>query len=587
MAVEFEGKQLSYAELNKRANQVASYLIERGAGPDVRIGISLRRGIDLIVAVLGILKSGSAYVPLDPAYPRHRLLYMVTDADCKILLTEQGLAEVFQECAIEKVFIDLHQEEILKQNDADTCCEVFPENIAYIIYTSGSTGEPKGVALTHGGLLNLISWQEENFVLRRGARTLQFTSLSFDVSFQEIFSTLFTGGTLIMISEYVRQDSAELLNHLKLDSVERLFLPFVALQYLAVEAENRGTVPDSLCEVITAGEQLQITPHIRGLFNKLRMALLQNQYGPSESHVVTAFSLELNANDWMALPPIGRPISNTQIYLMDADLQLLPCGVPGELYIGGANLARGYFGKADLTAEKFIPDSCGNHEGARLYRTGDNAKYLRDGNIEFLGRVDHQVKIRGYRIELREVETEIEKCPSVKQAVVVVREDQSADKRLVAYVVKNSGNGLAASEIKDIIKEKLPGYMIPSVIMALDTLPLTASGKVDREALPPPEIQREEQVIMPRTPTEGKLAVILAELLGIEKVGINENFFDMGGHSLLATQLITRVRETFHVELALKVFFDRPTVAELAEFIDQEIERGAAIQFDEIVRVAR
>ena len=346
-------------------------------------------------------------------------------------------------------------------------------------------------------------------------------------------------------------------------------------------------MPDSIREVITAGEQLQITPHIRSLFKTLKMSALSNQYGPSESHVVTAFELEGRAQDWMPLPPIGRPISNTQIHLLDPNMELLPCGIPGELRIGGANLARGYFGKPDLTAEKFLPNPFGNKPGTRLYRTGDFARYLRDGNIEFLGRADYQVKVRGYRIELREVEIEIEKSPLVKQAVVVVREEQTGDKRLVAYVVAAPCKQLKASEIREHLKEKLAAYIIPSAIVSLDEMPLTSSGKVDRLALPVPEIKREPQGEMPGTPEEKLLASIMEELLGVSNIGAHENFFDLGGHSLLATQLITRVREAFKVELALRVLFERLTVAELAERIKQEIESGQAVEVEEIVRIAR
>ena len=332
---------------------------------------------------------------------------------------------------------------------------------------------PKGVSMPHDSLSNLLEWQSKNFKILHGAKTLQFTTLSFDVSFQEIFSTLSTGGTLVVISEDLRKDPSNLLHMLREASIERLFAPFIILQLLAEVAIDQGPIPLSLQEIITAGEQLQITPQIATLLSELRNCTLYNQYGPTESHVVTAFTLKGSPKDWPLLPPIGRPISNSQIYLLDNHLQLLPTGVPGELYIGGAGLARCYLNRPELSAEKFIPNPFGRQPGGILYKTGDLARYLPDGNIEFLGRADQQVKIRGFRIELGEIEVALGQHPGVQQTVVLAREDTPGDKRLVTYVIPEHQQTLTAGELRSFLKEKLPDYMVPSVFIFMDALPLT------------------------------------------------------------------------------------------------------------------
>jgi amino acid adenylation domain-containing protein len=436
-AVVFGSQQLTYQELNERANQLAHHLINLGVGSDALVGICVERALEMVIGVLGILKAGGAYVPLDPAYPKERLAFMLEDARVPVLLTQAHLAESLPEHQSHSICLDADWELIAQQSQENLCTVVTPDNLAYVIYTSGSTGTPKGVAMCHRPLTNLLHWQLENSTVSHGAKTLQFAPISFDVSFQEMFSTWCSGGTLVLISEEVRRDAVALLDFITQESINRLFLPFVALQQLAEVADTHETVATNLCEVVTAGEQLQITRQIVNWFAKLKNCTLHNHYGPSETHVVTAFTLTGTPESWPALPPIGCPITNTQIYLLDAQMQPVAAGTPGELYIAGIALARGYVNRPDLTAERFIPNPLNIYPSDRLYKTGDLARYLPDGNIEYLGRIDHQVKIRGYRIELGEIEAALWQHPAVREAAVVAREDVPGDKRLVAYLVQN------------------------------------------------------------------------------------------------------------------------------------------------------
>ncbi|BAZ19381.1 non-ribosomal peptide synthase (plasmid) [Kalymmatonema gypsitolerans NIES-4073] len=454
-AVVFEQESLSYRQLNSRANFLAHHLQALGVGPEVLVGICMERSLEMVVGLLGILKAGGAYVPLDPTYPTERLAFMLEDTQISVLLTQARLVESLPPHEAHIVCLDTQWEEISQQSEQNPISAVNLDNLAYVTYTSGSTGRPKGVAMSHRPLSNLIFWQLESSTLPVGARTLQFAPVIFDASFQEIFSTWCSGGTLVLIREQVRVDAFELLRFLADQEINRLFLPFVALQQLASVADAQGAVVPTLREIITAGEQLQITRQIANWLTKLQNCTLHNQYGPSESHVVTAFTLTGSPSDWPALPPIGRPIANTQIYLLDSQMQQVPVGVPGELYIGGITLARGYLNRPDLTKERFIPDPFSDSLQARLYKTGDLARYNRDGNIEFLGRSDDQVKIRGFRIELGEIEATLGQHPAVREAVVVAREDVPGDKRLVAYVVQNSQDRSWQEQVADLQAEQV------------------------------------------------------------------------------------------------------------------------------------
>lgn len=571
LAVVSGEKQLNYRELNRRSNQLAHRLRSKRVGPDVLVGICLDRSIEMVIALLGVLKAGGAYLPLDPSYPQERLGFMVEDALATVVLTRQELVEGLAEMRAEIICLDSDWTVIAQENEENPVSGVVADNMVYAIYTSGSTGRPKGVVMTHSSLSNLLSWQSHCGTLSDEIRTLQFSSLSFDVSFQEMFSTWCSGGTLVMISDEVRRDAVSLLYFIAENSVERLFLPYTALQQLAVVADDWQSVPTCLGEIITAGEPLQIVQPIAKLFSKLEGCTLHNQYGPTESHVVTSFTLVGPFSDWPALPPIGRPIDNTQIYLLDPQLRPVPIGVPGELHIGGIGLARCYLKRPGLTAEKFIPHPFSDKPGARLYKTGDFARYLPDGNIEFLGRIDDQVKIRGFRIEPGEVEVVLCQHPAIQVGVVLAREDVPGNLRLVAYVVPYQEPVPLVGELRGFLKQTLPDYMLPSIIVFLEALPLTPSGKVDRRALPAPDTARpavEEAYVAPDTPAEKILAEIWAEMLNLEQIGIHDNFFELGGHSLLATQLVSRIRNTFNVEMPLRNIFEMPTVAGLARNIE-------------------
>lgn len=566
VAVSFQSQQLTYQQLNCQANKLAHHLQKLGVKPEVRVGICVERSLPMVVGLLAILKAGGAYVPLDPRSPQERLTYMLSDSQVSVLLTDSSITLSGQALTV----VCLDTSDFCQNSQENPVSGLIPENLAYVMYTSGSTGKPKGVAMNHRSLANLLYWQMDESALS-GAKTLQFASISFDVSFQEIFSTWCNGGTLVLIVEKLQKDGFALLQLIAQEKVERLFLPFVALQQLAHAASIAQSYPASLRQIMTAGEQLQVTPVLVNFFRQLPGCTLQNQYGPTESHVVTSFTLQDTVSSWSPLPPIGRAIANTQIYILDRHLQPLPIGIAGELYIGGVAIARSYINSPELTAEKFIPNPFAN-DGSRLYKTGDRARYLADGNIEFLGRIDNQVKVRGFRIELGEIETVLVAHPQVKEAVVIARVDQPGSKRLVAYIVPKQH--LDTSELLCYLKQKLPEYMLPSAfVKLLDALPLTPSGKIERRALPA-VLSRETRnistdLIPPRTATEEVLTAIWSDVLGLEKVGIHDNFFALGGHSLSAMQVIARLRETFKVELPISCLFDYPTVVELDRQISE------------------
>ena len=572
VAVVFEGKELTYRELNSRANQLAHYLQKLGVKPESLVGICVERSLEMIVGLLGILKAGGAYVPIDPSYPSDRIAYMLKNSQASVLLTQKKLVAGFPENQAQIICLDADWNLVSQQSDLNPNCTASQKNLAYVIYTSGSTGKPKGVAMKHLALRNLILWQRSNTTVSTRAKTLQFAPISFDVSFQEIFSTWCGGGTLVLISEDLRRDPVALLHLLRAKQVERLFLPFVALQQLAETAQSFGLIPTSLREVITAGEKLQITRAIASFFSQLKDCSLHNHYGPSESHVVTAFTLTGSTENWSALPPIGRPIANTQIYILDRFAQPVPVGIPGELYIGGVSLARGYLNRPELTEQKFIPNPFNNKPGSRLYETGDLARYLPDGNIEFLGRTDNQVKLRGFRIEEGEIEVTLAQHPDLRQTAVIVREDQPGDKRLVAYVCPNEGQIPTSVQLRRFLQEKLPDYMVPGTFIILEAFPLTPSGKVDRRALPAPDISslvNQTSFVAPRDSVEQEIAEIWSEVLGVSPIGVHDNFIDLGGHSLLATKIMGLVRSRLQLELPLNRLFECPTVAELAKIVTQ------------------
>nr|AXN93592.1 PuwA [Anabaena minutissima UTEX B 1613] len=565
VAVVFGEKQLTYAELDTRANQLAHYLQTLGVQPEVAVGICIERSLDLVVGLLAILKAGGAYVPLDSTYPGDRLAYMLQDSQAAVLLTTSNLGEIFPTHTAQIVCLDAISWDNLPSHIPVSGLQ--PDNLAYVIYTSGSTGKPKGVAMPHSALVNLLQWQINHTSIAANAKTLQFAPVSFDVSCQEIFATWCAGGTLVLLPEDTRKDTIVLFNLLSEQGVERLFLPFVALQQLAEVSANVESLPP-LREIITAGEQLQVTPALKNFLHRLGNCTLHNQYGPSETHVVTAFTLGDDVEEWPMLPPIGQAIANTQTYILDKYLQPVPMGVRGELYIGGVGVARGYLNRPDLTAEKFI-----THNQAKLYKTGDLARFLPDGNIEYLGRLDNQVKVRGFRIELGEVEAALNHHPCVKQAIVIVQGETSTEKSLIAYVVFNSEQQATPSELRHFLQQQLPEYMMPSVFVALDALPLTPSGKVDRRSLPSHnEINQSQLAVAPRDSLELQLTQIWSEILGVKWVGIRDNFFEIGGHSLLAVRLMAQIQQKLHKQLPLASLFQNPTIEELANLLRQSTD---------------
>jgi amino acid adenylation domain-containing protein len=588
VAITFGEESLTYRQFNERGNQLAYFLRPLGVGPEVFVGICMQRSIEMMVAVLGVLKAGGAYVPLDPTYPKDRLAYMMEDARARVLLTQEHLLESLPEHSAQVICLDTSRELIARESVENPASDTWAESLVYVTYTSGSTGRPKGIGMIQRPLLNLLEWMNRNTQLPEGARTVQFASLSFDVSFQDMFSTWFSGGTLVLLTEAQRRDIGGLSGILTDSEVHRIFIPAVALQQLAEGLIAHDPQASHLRRVIAGSEQLQITQPIARFFSEAKDCSLHNEYGPSETHVVPCLSLPDEVQDGPSRPPIGRPIFNTQIYLLEKSLQPTPIGVPGELYIGGAGLARGYLGRPDLTAEKFVPDPFSRQPGARLYRTGDLARYYPDGNIEFLGRDDHQVKIRGFRIELGEVETVLGRHPAVQETIVLTWERAPGDRRLVAYVVFQPGTTPTVSELRNFLLEKLPDYMVPSSFVILDAVPLTPNGKVNRRALPLPDQARpelEQAFVAPQTELEQVVAGVWREVLGIEQVGVDDNFFELGGHSLLATQVVARLSEAFEVELPLRTIFESPTVSGLvATMLQMESEPGS---FEKVAQILR
>lgn len=560
-AVTFEGTTLSYRELAKRAASLARALRALGVGPDSVVGISVERSLDLAVAVLGVLEAGAGYLPLDVSYPRERLAFMLDDARVQVIVAQKHTRAAFPQAQITTLCVD----ELAVDDVPHVPPASGPEHLVYAIYTSGSTGQPKGVAMHQAPLLNLIEWQLKDSKFG-GGRTLQFAPLSFDVHFQEMFSTWCAGGTLVMIREELRLEAVKLLQLLEQERVERLFLPFIALQSLCEVATAHGLYPASLREVVTAGEQLQVTPQVVRFFEHLPQCVLFNHYGPSETHVVTSLTLQGAPSTWPALPSIGTAISHVATAIVDERLEPVAAGQEGELLLGGVAVARGYLHRPELTAQKFI-----THAGQRWYRSGDLARVGAGGNIEFLGRIDGQVKVRGYRIELGEVEVAISAHPRVTQVAVTVREDAPGDKRLVAYLVTEGDDAGLVAELRARLEGKLPEYMVPSAFVLLSALPRTPSGKIDRRALPRPSAERpalQHEYVAPRTDLERKLAKTWAKLLQFDTVGVDDSFFELGGNSLLALKCVSQLRLELQLDVPVVKLFESPTIAGLAAFLE-------------------
>ncbi len=580
-AIVFGERHLTYAQLNARANQLAHRLQAMGVGPEVPVAICMERCPEMVVAILGILKAGAAYVPMDPAYPRERLRFLLEDAQAKVLLTQSRLLEGIPAQGVQALCLDPDWNAIAAESEKDPETEATAASLAYILYTSGSTGQPKGVMVEHRGLCNAIHWIIKTLELSPDDRCLLKTPITFDAAGREVFPPLLTGGTLVIAEPEGHRDSRYLAETIRNARVSVFHCVPSLLQFLVEEPAFEAC--RTLRAVMCGGEALPT--HVVTRFQRRSPAKLYNVYGPTETIIDSTYWLCDGATDRPS-SLIGRPIPNARAYILDDNLRPLPIGIAGQMHIGGVGLARGYLNRPDLTAEKFIADPFSTEPGARMYKTGDLARYLPDGNIEFLGRGDYQVKIRGLRIELGEIEAALGQHPAVRHAVVLAREDAPGEKRLVAYVVGES----TADELRRFLKDKLPSHMVPAAFVKLDALPHLSNGKVDRRALPAPERLRPEldkAFVAPRTTTEELLAEIWAQLLDIEHVGIHDNFFDLGGHSLLATQLVSRVREAFQVEISLRRLFEVPTVAGLAESIEGARQAGTKLVAPPILPASR
>ena len=556
LALNYGDDALTYEELNRRSNRLAHYLRKRGVGPESPLGICVERSIEMAVGILGALKAGGAYAPLDPAYPQERLSYMLEDSGARVLLTQRRLLDALPVHSARVICLDSDWKEIAAENEDNPVNLTAPSNLAYMIYTSGSTGVPKGVALAHEGLSNLATAQKLAFGVGEGTRVLQFSSFSFDASVWETVMALLTGATLCW------GDGASSIfdGAATLRTIRERAITAATLTPAALAALPSAGLPE-LRTLISAGESC--SKEIVARWAEGRDFF--NAYGPTE-FTVCATLTRLDPTDVRA-PSIGRPIANAEVFVLDQHGVPAPIGAPGELYIGGVGLARGYHGRPDLTAEKFVPHPFATRPGSRLYRTGDLVRYLSDGNIDFLGRMDFQVKVRGFRIELGEIESALNKHPAVRQSLVVASEHKPGEKRLIAYVVVREGEPLTVEELRSFLKKKLPEYMAPSAFALLDAFPLTPSGKVDRKALPNPDGVRPKigaAFVAPHTEIERGLAEVWREVLGVERVGVNDNFFDLGGDSLRLLQLQQKLQERLRRGIPLMTLFKYPTVSALA-----------------------
>jgi amino acid adenylation domain-containing protein len=576
IAVIFGEEHVTYAELNRRANQLGHHLKQLGVRPETRVGILLERSVEMPVALLAVLKAGGAYVAFDPSYPPDRLLYMFEDSDVSILLTQQKLVIGQPEYRARLVCLDTERTSIAEHDTQNIQSDVNASNLAYLVYTSGSTGRPKGILVEHRSVVNASYSFINSHRMTEHDRLLQFASLSFDVAAEEFFATWFSGGCVVMRPEQTLSSFAEFTALLQRENVSVVNLPASFwLEWLTAMADGDSEMPKSVRRVIAGNEktleetlakwQRLIGPNVEWC----------NAYGPSET-TITASNYDPSSagatREEKSAVPIGRPVMNVQMYVLDSALQIVPTGVAGELYIGGDGVARGYNKQPTQTAEKFLPNPYGRKAGGRLYRTGDAVRYRADGNIEFLGRVDEQVKIRGFRIELGEIEAVLAQHASVRESVVIARDDGRGGQRLIAYVISNNGD-LRIDELREFLQQKLTEYMVPSSFVVMEILPRTPNGKVDRRALPDVDsthTDANETYIAPRSATERTIANIWQEILKVEKVGINDNFFGLGGHSLLLVHAQSKVSDALRVKVSMLEMFKYPTISALAEHLSTQ-----------------
>ena len=566
IAVVFEEQELTYQQLNQRANQLAHYLQTLGVKPEVLVGICVERSLEMVVGLLGILKAGGAYVPLDPSYPNERLSYMLSDAEIDVLLIQENLLSSLPDSA-QVICLDTDWEVIESYSQENLMTDVTTDNLAYVIYTSGSTGQPKGVTIPHRGVNRLVT--NTNYINLQEQDVVALASnFSFDATTFEIWGALVCGAKLVVVTLDALLSPYQLADFIQSRKISTLFLTTALFNQIA------STVPsafNSLQQLMFGGEAVDVTAVKAVLKNQPPQRLL-HVYGPTESTTFSTWYLVSDVLEEAKTISIGRPIANTQVYILDPQLQPVPIGVAGELHIGGDGLARGYLNRPELTQAKFIPNPFSSDKSARLYKTGDLARYRPDGNIEFLGRIDHQVKIRGFRIELGEIEAVLSNHPQIQQAVVIALEDRPASKRLVAYVVADPSQAPTLRELHQFLQNVLPHYMVPSAFVTLHSLPLTPNGKIDRQSLPTPDPSQLSEVnfVPPRNALEQNLVKIWEEVLEIFPIGVRDNFFEIGGHSLLAAPLMARIHEKFGKSLSLATLFQGPTIEQLAIVLLQQ-----------------
>src|SRR6266498_2223177 len=588
IAVVYEGEQISYRALNRKANQLGHYLRTMGVGPEVLVGVCLERSIEMVVGLIGVWKAGAVYVAMDPSYPEQRLRWMMEDAAVAVALTSGAAREALGADQVRVIDLEDEWREVEKCGEENPRSGVSGDNLAYVIYTSGSTGEPKGVMVAHGNLTNVLKGSHRNFHFGAGEEMLCLASFSFDISLFELMNPIVTGGKVNILSRERVLNMGRLLDELKKAGVIHA-VPTLMRQIIEGIKQGPANKQDygNVEKVFVGGESVppDLLREMGAIFKAARIEAL---YGPTEGTIICA-SERVEPSEVRGRNPIGKPLDNVRIELGERNSQFAPIGVPGELWIGGAGVARGYLKRPELTAERFIPESGGLESGARMYRTGDLARWLKDGRLEYLGRTDQQVKVRGYRIELGEIEARLAEHAAVAQAAAVAREE-AGEKRLVAYVVTKDGEESRVGELREYLKERLPDYMAPWAYVRLERLPLTANGKVDKKALPQPEMaggEPDESYRKPRTEVEEVMAGIWRRVLGVERVGAEGNFFELGGHSLLATRAVSKVREVFKVELPLRTIFEEKTLAGLSRRVEAELRAGAGLQTPPIERAPR
>lgn len=577
IAVSSDNGKLTYAELEKRSNQLARYLQKQGVAADVLVGLCTERSIEMIIGIVGILKAGGAYVPIDPSYPIERQSFILQDTKTPVLLTQDKLVRQLPEHNASVVCLDTDWNKIAKEDETRLDASgLTPGNLAYIIYTSGSTGKPKGVLISHSNLVHSTNARLQYYP-DKVSGFLLLSSFAFDSSIAGIFWTLTQGGRLVLPGEGLERDVSRIVELIRANSISHV-LGLPSLYSLILTESNEDSL-SSLKAVCVAGEECP-RQLLKDHFEKLPEVQLYNEYGPTEGTVWSSvYHCKLEDVDRQI--PIGKPINNVQIYILNKSMCPVPIGVPGELHIGGAGVAQGYLNRPELSEEKFVTNPFSTPGAPLLYKTGDLARFRNDGNIEFLGRIDHQVKIRGYRIELGEIEAVLRDHPSVNEVVVLAREDQPGEKRVVAYIESHHHSPATINDLRDYLYSKVPDYMVPSAFVMMDALPLMPNGKINRKALPEPGHERPDlgtDFEAPRTPVESIVAQIWADLLGMEEISIHDNFFELGGHSIMATRLISKIRETFQVEVPLHMLFDAPTVAGFVEQLLSDLENKLIIE---------